>query len=484
MYKFNFARLIAIAFLVCGVAAISLSAQTVTTLATFNSTNGANPSNAVVQGLDGNFYGTAPSGGTNSGGVIYKVTPSGASSTVYQFCSKANCADGKGPQGSLVLANDGNFYGTTTQGGANQEGTVFKLTSAGKITTLYNFCSVSPNCADGSLPLAGLIQGTDGNLYGVTETGGSAGFGTIFEITRAGKLTTLFSFCSSENCGTFPYTTLVQTNNGNLYGLTPTGGTGDWGVAFEITPKGKESTVNTFGSDGLIPHSGLIQAVNGLLYGTTEIGGVGGDGTIFSMTPSGTVTTLYNFCSQANCTDGENPNGGPIQATDGNLYGSAGAGGDDMTDCGTGCGTLYKVTAAGAFTRLYSFCSQSNCADGSGPSGNLLQATDGIFYGTTGFGGNNACNNGCGTVFSLSTGLGPFVKTVGTSGPVGTSVIILGNGLTGTTSVTFNGTAASFTVVSDTEITATVPTGATTGAVVVKTPSRSLKSNVKFRVTG
>src|SRR5581483_2420266 len=113
--------------------------------------------------------------------------------------------DGKGPSGSLVLANDGNFYGTTTQGGANQNGTVFKLTSAGKLTTLYSFCS-SSNCPDGSLPLAGLIQGANGNLYGVTEGGGSTGFGTIFEITRAGKLSTLYSFCSSGNCGEFPQT--------------------------------------------------------------------------------------------------------------------------------------------------------------------------------------------------------------------------------------------------------------------------------------
>ena len=470
MQKFQVVKLIFFALCLCTVGTVFLRGQTVTTLASFDSTNGVNPSTALIQGLDGNLYGTVPAGGVNNAGTIFKVTPAGALSVVYQFCSKANCTDGKSPLGSLVLANDGNFYGTTTEGGVNQDGTVFKLTPSGNLTTLYSFCSVAPDCADGFLPESGLIQGINGNLYGTTNGGGSGGFGTIFEITRAGRLRTLFSFCTDENCGAFPQAPLVQANNGNLYGITPVGGSSGWGVAFQVTPKGKETTLYTFGSDGLNPRSGLIQATNGKLYGSTLIGGVGGSGTLFAMTPAGSLTTLYDFCSLVNCTDGESPNGGPIQATDGNLYGSTQGGGADTPDCGSGCGTLY------------SFCSQSNCADGIGPVGNLFQATNGTFYGTTVNGGNTACNFGCGTVFNLSAGLGSFIQTVGTSGPVGAKVIILGNGLSGTTSVRFNGTAATFTVVSGTEITTTFPAGATTGTVQVTTPSRTLKSNVKFRV--
>ena len=482
MNKYRFAKLIYLAFWLCGVAPISLPGQTVTTLASFDSTNGANPSSALIQGIDGNLYGVVPSGGVNNAGTIFKITPSGSLSTVHQFCSKANCADGSGPLASLVLANDGNYYGTTAEGGANQNGTVFKLTPAGKLATLYSFCSLSPNCADGTLPEGGVIQGANGNLYGTTAGGGTDGFGTIFEITLAGKLTTLYSFCSGSNCGEFPQAPLVQAANGELYGMTPGGGSGDWGVIFEITPNGKEATLYTFGSDGLNPRSGLIQASNGLLYGSTLIGGLGGDGMLFSMTPAGKLTSLYEFCALANCTDGGNPYAGPIQGTDGNLYGSTAGGGANTTDCLSGCGTLYKITTTGKLATLYSFCSQSNCADGIGPDGNLVQATNGTFYGTTHLGANSACNFGCGTVFSLSVGLGPFVQTVTTSGQIGAQVIILGNGLSGTTSVKFNGTPATFTVVSNTEITTTVPTGATTGIVEVTTPSRTLKSNVKFRV--
>ncbi len=201
------------------------------------------------------------------------------------------------------------------------------------------------------------------------------------------------------------------------------------------------------------------------------------------MTPAGSLTTLYDFCSLANCSDGESPNGGP----------HSGDGWKSLrVDSEWRSGhrrlwhrmwNLYEITTPGKLTTLHSFCTKSNCTDGVGPAGNLVRATNGIFYGITVNGGNTVCNFGCGTVFSLSTGLGPFIQTVGPSGPVGAKVIILGNGLSGATSVRFNGTAATFTIVSNTEITTTVPASATTGTVEVTTPSRTLKSNVKFRVS-
>jgi len=223
--------------------------------------------------------------------------------------------------------------------------------------------------------------------------------------------------------------------------------------------------------------NGITQAANGNFYGVTYEGGVGscsngaGCGTIFEMTPTGILTTLYSFCKVSGCPDGFGP--GPVsQATDGNFYGT--------TVGGTfGEGTVFQFTPNGSLTSLYNFCSQSGCPDGQVPDGGILQATNGTFYGTTDAGGANFG----GTVFSVAMGLGPFVKTVPTAGKVGANVIILGNNLTGTTKVSLNGTVATYTVVSDTEITATVPTGATTGRVVVTTPSGTLKSNVVFRVT-
>ena len=192
--------------------------------------------------------------------------------------------------------------------------------------------------------------------------------------------------------------------------------------------------------------------------------------------PTGTSTgqpRLFEVFGNLDYTDGADPIGGLVQAADGNFYGTASGGG------GENVGTVFEITSGGTLTMLYSFCSVTNCTDGNGPHAGLVQATDGNFYGTTYAGG----TPGEGTVFSLSKGLGPFVETHPTSGKVGAKVRILGTDLTGATSVTFNGTAATFTVVSKSEITTTVPTGATTGKVKVVTPSRTLSSNVPFRVT-
>jgi uncharacterized repeat protein (TIGR03803 family) len=208
------------------------------------------------------------------------------------------------------------------------------------------------------------------------------------------------------------------------------------------------------------------------LYGTTVGGGAHARGTVFKITPSGTLTTLYSFCSQSGCTDGGHPLAGLVQATDGNLYGTTAGIGD------VGAGTVFKVTPGGTLTTLYSFCSQSGCTDGDDPTAGLFQATNGNFYGTTYSGGGAAD----GTVFSLFVGLGPFVETQPTSGRVGEAVKILGTGLTGAVRVTFNAHAAAFKVASNSLITTTVPAGATTGPVEVVTPSRTLLSNVPFRV--
>ena len=243
-------------------------------------------------------------------------------------------------------------------------------------------------------------------------------------------------------------------------------------------------------TDGANPSSVLVQATNGNFYGTTVEGGTGafcpvsyGCGTIFQITPAGALTTLYSFCSQSGCADGQNggnletPQAALIQASDGNLYGITLEGGSGTSCPGQyGCGTIFEFNlTSGTLTTLYSFCSQDGCADGYVPVAGLIQDTNGTFYGTT-----SVATAVYGTVYSLSTGLGPFVKTQPVSGKVGTAVNILGTDLTGATSVTFNGTAAAFNVVSSSEITTSVPTGATAGYVAVTTPSGTLTTNVPF----
>jgi uncharacterized repeat protein (TIGR03803 family) len=445
---------------------------------------------APIVGHNGDLYGMTNQGGANDLGTIFKMTPGGKLTTLYNFCSLVNCLDGYYPHGSLLLAKNGKFYGTTIFGGPGNYGTVFEITAAGAHTILYTFCS-QPSCTDGNDPGANLVQGANGNLYGTTEYGGPHGGGTVFELTAAGKLTTLYTFCktvdTSGNCpdGRFPVAGLSQGTNGNFYGTTSLGGAnGDYGTVFEITPAGKFTTLYSFcpqaGScpDGYSPSGSLVQATDGNLYGIAGVGGANGSfGTVFELTLAGKLTTLHSFCATLNgsgyCADGRDPFGGLIQATDGNLYGTTIAGGAIDT------GTVYEITPAGTLTTIYNFCSQASCADGGYPLAGLVQAPSGPLYGMTSA---NGKHNDAGTVYTMSIGLGPFVSTIPSSGKAGAAVAILGTNLTGATSVTFNGTPAAYTVVSATEIKTTVPAGATTGTVSVTTPAGVLNSNVAFRI--
>ncbi len=275
---------------------------------------------------------------------------------------------------------------------------------------------------------------------------------------------------------------LVQASDGDFYGTTYGGGTYVYyGTVFKITSKGVLTTLHSFdSSDGASPNGGLVQGRDGNFYGTTMSFGAHNWGTAFEITAAGKFTTLYNFCSEVNCADGASPKAGLVLGTDGNFYGTTFIGGANVScSSGQGCGTIFKI-AAGELTTLYSFCSQANCDDGETPLTGLLQGTNGSFYGTTRAGG---AGFGGGTIFSLSVGLSPFVVTRPTSGKVGAKVTILGNKLTSATNVNFNGTAATFKVISSTEITATVPAGATGGTVEVTTAGGTLKSSVAFRVS-
>lgn len=436
-------------------AAISAPAQTLTSLASFDNYDGALPYAGVVQGLDGNLYGTTYAGGdtgyqggddcNSRCGVVYKITPAGTLTDVYKFCSQAACADGYGPNGGLVLDSNDNFYGTTSYGGANGDGTVFQLSPTGTLKTIHSFTGT-----DGAIPFSALVQGPDGDLYGTTQSGGTNNSGVIFKITTAGALTVLHDFCSG--CSDLPSSQqLTLAADGNFYGTAGAS-------IFKITTAGVYTVLYTF--TGHLIAINLVQAADGTFYGNTSGNGTNGDGTFYSYTPGGTPTILHNYTGA----DGSG-SGFLTLGSDGNFYGLA-------------VGGAFQVTPAGTAT------SYGLPATGSMPLDALFQATNGIFYGTTYYGGSyERCNgNACGTVFSLSTSLAPIVTAVPTGGPVGRNMYILGSDLTGTTSVTFNGVSATFTVLSATAIRTQVPAGATTGPVQVVTPSGTLTSGVVFDV--
>ena len=406
--------LTALLALFCAAMSISSSAQALTTIYNFcaqqDCPDGALPVAGLVQGSDGNLYGTTSQGGRD--GTVFKVTPSGALTNLHTFTGN----DGANPQSNLMQANDGNYYGTTFNGGANNDsgcafggyvgcGTIFKITPAGSFSVIYSFCA-QQFCLDGALPSSALVQGSDGNLYGTA--GGVYTGGTFFKITPQGTMTTLYLFCSQLNCtdGEYP-STLIQGKDGNFYGTTYAGGNSadctqegsfGCGTVFKITPQGALTILHNFSSaDGCYPEAGLTLGSDGNFYGTTLAGGANGycnaypsGGTVFKITPAGQLTTLYSFCSASNCSDGEGPFGEMVQDTDGNLYGTTNGGG-----ISPGRGTIFKITSSGAFTSVYLFCSLANCADGILPYGNLMQASDKNIYGTT----YEAGTNGGGTVY-------------------------------------------------------------------------------------
>jgi len=469
-----------------------LSAQTLTALADFGGGSEGTGPIGIIQASNGNFYGVTRFAGSGpycslSGGcgTIFEITSKGKVTTFYNFCSQKSCSDGAIANG-LVQASNGNFYGTTKLRGAHDQGTIFELTPSGKFTTLYSFCAQA-NCPDGSGPVGRLVQGIDGDLYGLTNSGGSGkgcrhGCGTMFKLTLSGQFTSAFSFCAATNCvdeGRNPQQGLTVSPNGDFYGTTFGGGRPQEGIIFKITPSGSLTKLYNFysqpnGADGWDAQAPLTLGGDGNFYGTTEGGGTFKNGTFFKITPTGQYSVLYNFCSQTNCVDGVTPSGPIAWGSDGNLYGTASGGGSTQS-----AGTAFKITPSGQYTLLYTFCSQVLCADGIGPSG-LIQDTNGNFYGATQGGGGQTC--GCGTVYSLSMGLEPFVEAEPGFAPVGKRVAILGNGLSSTSSVTFNGTPASFKVGSGTYLLATVPAGATTGPIEVTTPNGTLSSNVAFQV--
>ena len=419
----------------------------------------------ISQSRGGNLFTTSSQGGIGVGGAgggdIFRISPGGALAEIYSFVWPSD-APYPEPMSGLTMATDGNFYGTTLFGGDSSNGTVFKVTPSGTVTTLHSFTEG----VDGFYPLAPPVEGTDGNFYGIVSNGGSGTnvCGSIYKMTPSGSLTLIYEFDHTHGCS--PQAPLLRGTDGNFYGTTSGGGTYE-GVIFKITPLGKLTVLrNLDTTSGYEPGScPLVQGSDGDFYGTTNFGGGSSNaGTIFKITPGGKLTILHAFSGS----DGTGSNSGLMQATDGNLYGTAAPSSGNS-------GTIFRVTPQGNFSVLYTF----NGSTGQSPLGTLMQHTNGIVYGETTGGG----AAGQGVFYSLDLGLAPFVSFVSGSGKIGKTVEILGQGFTGTTEVSFNGTSASFTVNADTYMTATVPLGAMSGYVRVTTPGGSLKSNTKFHVT-
>jgi uncharacterized repeat protein (TIGR03803 family) len=433
--------------------------QTLTVLYNFgsNSNDASFPvSEAIVQGKDGNLFSTSLSGGASQDGTVFTITPSGQLSILHSF----DKADGLLPFSGLTLSTVGPLYGSTNDGGSSNYGTVFKISPAGQLTVLHNFTDGS----DGAIPWCPPIRGADGSLYGTTSTS-SNGNGTVYKITPKGKLTTIHTF--NGNDGSRSTDPLLLGNDGWwLYGTASYGGEFDDGTAFRISRSGDFHLLHNFGStgtDGRAP-SGLIQASDGNLYGVT-VGTDGSNGSVFKLTPAGKLTVLHNFTGG----DGDAPESALVQATDGNLYGTTFDGGSQN------CGTIFRISLQGNFAVIYNFDGTKGCNPEETP---MFQHTNGLLYGTTEAGG----SHGVGTFFSLDIGMGPFVSLLSASRKVGKTVEILGQGLTATTAVSFHGTSAAFTVISDTYLKTTVPNGATSGVVTVTTPGGTLTSNKPFRV--
>jgi uncharacterized repeat protein (TIGR03803 family) len=472
---------IAVVMLSAVIASVSLQAQTYSVLYNFSpgtkSGDPSNPGGQIAQGRDGNLWSTTFTGGSFFDGAAFDVTPAGTMSKIVDF----NTPGGTAPYSGLTLGTDGNFYGTTEAGGTIGQGTLFKLTSTGTLTTLYNFGTCKAPCKDGIQPRTPPVEGTDGNFYGTTgNSNDGINDGVVYKLTSAGKFSTIFVFPFGGTTGYNPQAPLIQGADGNLYGTTSSGGittppntcwgsTSSCGTVFKITTGGKLTTLYKFDqTHGAGPLSPLIQGTDGNFYGTTSAGGTSGLGVVFKLTSAGVITVLHNFIGS----DGETPLAGLIQANDGNFYGVASAGGS------LGFGTIFKVTSTSNHT--FSVVHDFDQTHGQTPKAALFQNTNGILYGNTADGG----SDGAGVFYSLNISAAQFASLQNLSGKVGSTISILGQGFTGTTAVSFGGVdATKFTVVSDTYVTANVPTGAKTGTVTVVRPSGSLNSIQSFKVT-
>lgn len=430
-------------------------AQTVTILHVFrNHGSVVYPYGPPVQGRDGELYGLT---NFSTWGSIFREKTTGEGSVLYEFGS----ADGGGgvPFSSLLLPSFDTWYGTTGDTLDSDGGVLYQVTSKGEYSILHSFSTSIVGAAPTGSPIE-----ADDSIYGTTVGGRDVGPSVYGYYRAAGSFNVVHQFSRSEllvSAGA-----LVETRGDMLFGTGT--GSDQCGAAFRMTTSGTSVRVFNFDCSlnvGTVTSS-LVEGRDGNFYGTSR--GFLANGAVFKMTHGGAVTVLHQFGSTPN--DGVSPRGGLTLGSDGNLYGTTGYGGK------CACGTIFEVSTSGEYRKLYDF----NVAEQT-PSG-LVQHTDGKFYGYLEFGGRTGSENS-GAFYSLDMGLAPFVTFIHVQGHAGQTVEILGQGLTGTTSVLFNGVAApDFKVISDTFMTAVIPSGASTGPVVVATPGGTLTSNKNYVV--
>ncbi len=362
----------------------------------FSGSDGANPAAALVQGNDGDFYGTTEKGGANLEGTVFKLTTNGTLTTLISFNQVFN---GAFPSAGLVQAGDGIFYGDTQDGGETPGGTgiLFAMTTNGALGSLTLF-----DGGNGSLPTASLVAGSDGNFYGTTFEGGNSminnglGGGTVFRVTTNRTLTTLVAFTGTN--GLYPEAGLTLGQDGNFYGTTEAGGVNNHGTVFRVTASGVLTTLVSFnGTNGNFPEAAPVQGGDGNFYGTTVSGGASNLGTVFRMTTNGLLTTLVSF----NGTNGSAPQAALVQASDGYFYGTASSGG------AYGDGTVFRMRPDGLLTIILTFAG----INGADPEAALIQGADGCLYGTTFSGGIvfYGAFSGSGTIYRLAVASPPAI---------------------------------------------------------------------------
>lgn len=320
-----------------------------TSLFAFNGTNGANPYAALTPGNGGLFYGTTSAGGVSNWGTIFLVTTNGAFTNLFSFSGTNNPWQGANPAAALVPDGVGNLWGTANFGGltnalylnistllGNGYGTVFELTSNGTVTIPIVFGGTN-----GAHPSGGLVLAKDGNFYGTTTWGGngltasSAGFGTIFRLNPNGTITNIYRFGGGGDGG-FIYAGLVQGNDGWLYGGAFQGGSVGNGTLFKVSTNGDFLPLRTFGYfESATPYAGMMEGGDGNLYGTTFGNAQYGNyGSVYQLTTGGAFTNLVSF----NNANGNHPAGVLVQGPDNNLYGTTSAGGAN------GLGTIFRLS--------------------------------------------------------------------------------------------------------------------------------------------
>jgi uncharacterized repeat protein (TIGR03803 family) len=352
-----------------------------TSLYSFTGGNdGAGPVAPLVQGSDGNFYGTTYQGGTNGVGTVFQISTNGALTSLYSFTGSN---DGANPVAGLIQATDGSLYGTAS--GGPYYGTIFRITTNGAFSLIYSFTGTD----DGAYPEAALIQASDGSFYGTASAGGINGLGTVFRLSANGDFNSIFSFNDTD--GSTPVAALLQAADGYLYGTTSSGtGLADSGTIFRISTNGAFNSLHLFNRaiDGWEPRASLIQASDGSLYGTTVAGGTSGYGTVFAITTNGAYTTLCSI-NQPDFAGRDTYPSGLVQGSDANFY------------VPLYLGNVFEVTTNGSYSNLYLFAGSTGPIAFSCCPSSLVQGNDGNFYGTTRFGGVAGTGTVFGTVFRM-----------------------------------------------------------------------------------